>query len=199
MTHTLTYLKARGGYATMREMKRAAIQTREIANLLKDGEIEKIRPGLYRLANYPKSVPFRATLIDVCQAMPRGVICLLSALDFHELTTFNPSEVYVAIPHAQKPRQVRYPPIRSFFFRERSYSPGIVQVETRSGTIKVYNKEKTICDMFRYRDKLGEDLALEALKTYLRTKAADLHALQKYAAICQVKTVLTPYLKAMSA
>lgn len=88
----------------MREMKRAAIQTREIANLLKDGEIEKIRPGLYRLANYPKSVPFRATLIDVCQAMPRGVICLLSALDFHELTTFNPSEVYVAIPHAQKPR-----------------------------------------------------------------------------------------------
>ena len=197
MTHALTYLKARGGYATMQEMKRAAIQTREIAKLLKDGEIEKIRPGLYRLANYPKSVPFRATLIDVCQAMPRGVICLLSALDFHELTTFNPSEVYVAIPHAQKPRQVRYPPIRSFFFRERFYSPGIVQVETRSGTIKVYNKEKTICDMFRYRKKIGENLALEALKNYLRGKGSNIKKLHQYAVICRVKTIIVPYIKAM--
>lgn len=199
MKHALTYMKTHGGYATMRDMKTASIQTREIAKLLKDGKIDKIKPGLYRLADHPKDSPFRATLIDVCEAMPKGVICLLSALDYHELTTFNPSEVHVAIPHAEKPRRIHYPPTKSFFFRERFYSPGISQVRTKSGTIRVYNKEKTICDMFRYRYKLGENLALEALKMYLRQKGADLRTLQKYAAICQVKTVLIPYLKAMSA
>jgi predicted transcriptional regulator of viral defense system len=183
----------------MRDMKIASIQTRDIAKLLEVGEIERIKPGLYRLANLPQDVPFRATLIDVCEAMPKGVICLLSALEFYDLTTFNPSEVYVAIPHASKPQQIQYPPTRTFFFRERFYLPGIVHVNSKHGTIRVYNEEKTICDMFRYRNKLGEGLALEALKTYLRRKEANLQALQKYASICHVKTVLIPYLKAMSA
>jgi predicted transcriptional regulator of viral defense system len=199
MPDALEYLKARGGYATMKEMKRAAIQTRRIASLLHEGKIEKIKPGLYRLADYPKSTPFRATIIDVCRAMPKGVICLLSAVEYHELTTFNPQQVYVAIPHAGKPQMIHYPPIRPFFFRPRFYSPGIMQIRTRSGTIRVYTKEKTICDLFRYRHKLGENLALEALKNYLRQEGANLIALQKYAEICQVKTVLIPYLKAMVA
>ena len=72
MKHALTYMKAHGGYAAMRHMKAASIQSREIAKLLKDGEIEKIKPGLYRLADHPKDTPFRATFIDVCEAMPGG-------------------------------------------------------------------------------------------------------------------------------
>jgi len=199
MKHALAYLRSRGGYGTMRDMKAASIQTREIAQLLEEGTIEKIKPGLYRLAVFPERTPFRATLIDVCEAMPKGVICLLSALDFHELTTFNPSEVYVAIPHAEKPPRITYPPVKTFFFRERFYAPGIVQVRTKNGSVRVYNKEKTICDMFRYRYKLGENLAFEALKTYLRRKGANLNELQKYAEICQVRTVLIPYLKAIAA
>jgi len=195
--HAQTFLKSRGGYGTMRDMKAASIQTREIAELLQDGTIEKIKPGLYRLASHSKEYPFRSTLIDVCEAMPKGVICLLSALDYHELTTFNPSEVYVAIPHADKPPKMKYPPIKTFFFRERLYAPGVIRVRTGNSIVRVYNKEKTICDMFRYRYKLGENLAFEALKTYLRRKGADLNALQKYAEICRVKTVLLPYLKAL--
>lgn len=181
----------------MRGMKEASIQTREIARLLEDGAIEKIKPGLYRLASHPKEAPFRATLVDVCEAMPRGVICLLSALEFYELTTFNPSEVYVAIPHADKPPKIAYPPVKAFFFRARFYTPGIVNVRTKQGDLRLYNVEKTICDMFRYRNKLGENLALEGLRTYLGRKGANLSTLQKYAEICQVKTVMIPYLKAM--
>jgi predicted transcriptional regulator of viral defense system len=199
MADALEYLKAHGGYATMKEMKRVAIQTRRIASLFREGRIEKIKPGLYRLVGYPKSTPFRATLIDVCTAMPKGVICLLSAVEYHELTTYNPQHVYVAIPHAGKPQRIHYPPIRPFFFRPRFYSPGILKIRTRSGTIRVYGKEKTICDLFRYRHKLGESLALEALKNYLRMEGANPVALQRYAEICQVKTVLIPYLRAMLA
>ena len=114
MKHVIAYLRSRGGYGTMREMKQASIQTRDIAHFLEGGTIEKIKPGLYRLASHPKEVQFRATLVDVCEAMPRGVICLLSALDYHELTTFNPSEVYGAIPHAAKPQRIGYTPVKTF-------------------------------------------------------------------------------------
>jgi len=122
---------------------------------------------------------------------------LLSALDFHGLTTFNPSEVHVAIPHVAKPPRIFYPPIKPFFFRERFYTPGIESVREPAGEIRVYGKEKTICDMFRYRRKLGEDLAMEALKQYLKQKDANTARLLKYAAVCQAKTVMMPYLKAL--
>jgi predicted transcriptional regulator of viral defense system len=199
LKHVLTYIRKHGGYATMKEMKAASIQTRDIAALLKEGEIERIKPGLYRLSGHPSETPFRATLTDICEAMPKGVICLLSALEYHGLTTANPSEVYVAIPHGAKPQRIHYPPIKPFFFRERFYAPGILYVGDNGGDIRVYDKEKTICDTFRYRNKLGEEIAFEALKSYLRQKGANRIALQKYAAICQVKTVLVPYLRALSA
>ena len=84
-----------------------------------------------------------------------------------------------------------------FYFRDRFYEPGIETIQTKYGDIKLYNREKTICDMFRYRNKLGEDLALEGLKNYLASQDADLYKLRQYAKICQVKTVVFPYLKAL--
>jgi predicted transcriptional regulator of viral defense system len=197
MNPVIAYLKSHGGYGSMRDMKAASIQTREIARLLENGSIEKIKPGLYRLAKRVTAGTFRDTLIDACEAMPRGVICLLSALDFHDLTTFNPSEVYIAIPHSDKPPKISYPPVRTFFFRNRFYAPGILSVRTPGGIVRIYNREKTVCDMFRYRHKLGENLAVEGLKAYLARKDANLVALRKYAELCQVKTTLMPYLKAI--
>lgn len=197
MNPVVAYLKSHGGYGSMRGMKSASIQPREIARLLENGTIEKIKPGLYRLAKRLTAGPIRDTLIDACEAMPRGVICLLSALDYHDLTSFNPSEVYIAIPHSDKPPKISYPPVRTFFFRDRFYSPGILSVRTPNGYVRVYNMEKTVCDMFRYRRKLGENLAIEGLKTYLARKDANLTSLRKYADLCQVKTTLIPYLKAI--
>ncbi len=194
----LDYIKKRGGYATLKELKSAAFQTRDISRLIKEGSIEKIKPGLYRLPEFSFGVKFRGSLIDICRAIPDGVICLTSALEFHDLTTFNPTEVFVAIPHASKPPQISYPPVRTFYFRERFYVPGIQTERTKTGTIKVYNREKTICDMFRYRNKLGEDLPIEGLKNYLRSRDANLTLLQKYAVQCQVKTVMIPYLRALT-
>jgi predicted transcriptional regulator of viral defense system len=190
------YIKSSGGYARMKELRAAGFQTREISALVSQGRIERVKPGLYRLAGYGASGE-QAGLVEVCRAVSGGVICLLSALDFHGLTTFNPSEIHVAIPHGAKAPHLFYPPIKTFFFRERFYTPGIESVRIPAGEVRIYGKEKTICDMFRYRRKLGEDLAMEALKQYLRLKDANTTLLLKYAAVCQAKTVMMPYLKAL--
>ena len=201
----VSYLKKHGGYARMKELKKSSIYARDIAKLLDQGVIEKVKPGLYRLAkietikpefNEPGKLP-SASIIDVCHAMPEGVICLASALEFYGLTTFNPSEVNVAIPNSAKPPKILYPPVKIFYFRERFYKPGIEQIKTQAGIVKIYNREKTICDMFRYRKKIGEDIALEGLKNYLKLEDANINKLREYAEICQVKTVMMPYLKAL--
>ena len=208
MKNIITYFKQHGGYALMKDLKAASFQTRDIARLLKKGTIAKVKPGLYRLANVgeiviplPKIKGSGSTIsqeiIDVCRAIPDGVICLVSALAFYDLTTFNPSEIYVAIPNAAKVPKIDFPPLRVFYFRERFYRLGIENIQVPRCTIKIYSKEKTICDMFRYRNKYGEDLALEGLKNYLSRKEANVNKLRKYAEICQVKTVLMPYLKAL--
>jgi predicted transcriptional regulator of viral defense system len=192
------FLTSTGGYARMKELRTAGFQSREIAALLAQGSIERVKPGLYRLAGYGETGE-HSGLVEVCRAVPDGVICLISALDYHGLTTFNPSEVYVAIPHGAKPPRIFYPPIKTFFFRERFFTPGIEQIQAPAGAIRVYGKEKTICDMFRYRGKLGEDLAMEALKQYLKLKDASTARLLEYAAICQAQTIMMPYLKALVA
>jgi predicted transcriptional regulator of viral defense system len=208
MEKIVTYFKKHGGYALMKELKASSFQTRDIARLLKEGAIVKVKPGLYRLANIGEMVlplpkikgsgnMISQGIIDVCKAIPDGVICLVSALAFHDLTTFNPSEIYVAIPNAAKVPKIDFPPLRVFYFRERFYKPGIEHITAPNCTIKIYNKEKTICDVFRYRNKYGEDLALEALKNYLSRKKANVNKLRKYAEICQVKTNMMPYLKAL--
>jgi predicted transcriptional regulator of viral defense system len=180
----------------MADMKATGIHTREIARALSDGVIDKVKPGLYKLRDYRWDA--RSTLLDVCHANRAAVICLSSALEFHGLTTLNPSEITVAVPHNTDRFILRYPPIRVFYFPDTFYVPGIKEVKAKAGTLRIYNREKTICDMFRYRNTLGLDLALEALRTYLKLKEANIKALGEYAAICHVKTVMMPYMKAIA-
>lgn len=181
----------------MKDLKNQSFHTRDIANLLEKGIIEKVKPGLYKLVNYDYDHSVSTSLVDVCNAIPQAVICLSSALSFHGLTTFNPSEVLIAIPNAWKPHKIIYPPVKFFYFRDRFYTPGIKIVKTGGKDIRVYTMEKTVCDIFRYRNKLGVDIALEGLKNYLKLKESNINKLSKYAEICQVKTVMMPYVKAI--
>jgi len=193
------YIAKNGGFASMKELKEANFHTRDITRLVKEKTIEKIKPGFYRLANYSFFKDVNVSLITVCRAQPQAVICLLSALDYYEMTDFNPSEIYFAIPHSQKKKIIITPPVKTFFFRERFYKPGIEIMKTKYGELRIYNREKTVCDMFRYRNKLGEDLATQALKSYLKQKNKSIATLIKFAEICQVKTVITPILKGLLA
>ncbi|MDP2365029.1 MAG: type IV toxin-antitoxin system AbiEi family antitoxin domain-containing protein [Ignavibacteria bacterium] len=199
MEEITSYMAKKGGFATMKEMKEANIHTRDIANLVRENVIEKIKPGVYRLSDYKFFKDINLSLITVCKAEPKAVICLISALDFYEMTDFNPSEIYYAIPHSKKSTPINNPPAKTFYFRERFYKPGIEIVKTKYGEMRIYNKEKTVCDMFRYRNKLGEELAMQALKNYLRQKKKSIATLIKYAEICQVKTVMIPILKSLTA
>ena len=206
----ITFFKGRGGYARMKELKAASFQTRDISRMVRENLIVKVKPGLYRLPNVGRIVlpalkvkgsgsTISQGIIDVCRAIPEGVICLASALEFYGLTTFNPSEIYVAIPNSGKMPKIDYPPVKVFYFRDRFYKLGIDTISAGSTIVKVYSKEKTICDMFRYRNKLGEDLALEGLRNYLTRKDADIAKIGEYASICRVKSILMPYIKALVA
>jgi len=184
-------------YLKMKDLKAASFQTRDIAKLLKQGIIHKIKPGLYRLDTYYDCNNISTSFIDICQAVPKGVICLISALDFHGLTTFNPADIYVAVPQGEKIPKIIYPPVKGYYFSKQIYSAGIEIYNTSYGVVKIYNKEKTICDMFHYRNKLGEDLALEGLKNYMQMKGYSINNLMKYAKICHVYSTIYPYLKAI--
>jgi predicted transcriptional regulator of viral defense system len=196
MKDVLGFFSRNHGYARTKELKAQSFQPRDIAVLIKQGKIEKIKTGLYRLADMTDGEISRS-FIDVCKAMPKGVICLASALSYYELTTFNPSEIYVAIPNEAKYTHIECPPVKVYFFRQRFYNPGIETITAPQGMVKIYGMEKTICDMFRYRKKLGEDMALEALRNYLQRKSADIPKLEQFAKTCEVKTIITPYLKAL--
>lgn len=159
--------KRNNGFARMKEMREESIQTRDIAEAVKEGIIEKIKPGLYKLVSYDfdENEGFAA----VCNADKKAVICLLSAAAYHELTTFIPSEIYTALPMNTPRFNISYPPCKVYYFKGIKYELGIEEIETGSGKIKIYSKEKTIVDLFRYKNKIGEDVALEVLKTYMRS------------------------------
>ena len=197
MDKIIKYIRDKGGFARMNELRGASFQTRDIARLVHEGKIEKIKAGLYKLPGIITSVNINSSLIEISHAVPRGVIALASALAHYELITFVPMEVYVAIPMSDKPPKVDYPPIRFFYYPERFFRAGIEVIRTHAGTVRMYNREKSICDMFRYRDKLGENIALEALKNYLRLKDSNIKKLSEYAVVCRVKTIVLPYVKAM--
>jgi len=196
MKSLINYFK-HNRYARMKELKKASFQTRDISSLLNQGIIHKIKPGLYRLEEIFDVGGVSTSLLDVCQAIPEGVICLISALDFYDLTTFNPSAIYIAVPQSGKFPKIIYPPIKGYYFSKDVYEAGIEHIKTRYGTVKIYNREKTICDMFRYRNKLGEDLAFEGLKNYLNLKGFNVGKIMEYAKICRIETIITPYLKAI--
>jgi len=183
------------GYARMKDIKASGFQTRDIRNLLKAGRIVKVKPGVYRLAD---TQPGESNgLVEVCLAIPKAVICLSSALAFHELTTFVPTAIAYAIPRSDKPVKLAHPPTEPYFFSEAQYKTGVEYRETESGDIRLYGMEKTICDCFRFRNTLGEDIALEGLKEYLRRRDRDLSKLAKLAKVCRVRAIVSQYVKVL--
>ena len=195
---TLSLFKKGTGYMHMRELKAAKVQPRVIAGLLRDELLERIQPGLYRLSNVPDGEAPRS-FFDVAAAIPKGVICLQSALAFYELTTQNPGEVWLAVPNSYKPPKIAFPPIRYFFFRDRWYSAGSETVHQGKKMFRIYSPEKSICDAFHVRNRIGEDVAIEALRTYLTRKNSSPSKLLAVAKVCGINNILMPYLKVMVA
>lgn len=189
------FMKEHSGYATMNEFKKAGIHTRKVREAVEKEILLKIKPGLYKLRDFQRDE--YEGFVDIHTANNSAIICLGSALAYHELTTFSPSRIDVAVPNNTDKFELNYPPFNVYFFRENMYKAGVETVDRDYGSFKVYNPTKTVCDMFRYRNKLGEDLALEGLQSYLNRSGSNLNELSRYMKICRVKTVMEPYVKAM--
>ena len=159
------------------------------------GLLVKITRGVFRLA---EAAPLSdADLIQVALRIQKGVICLISALAYHNLTTQIPHQIYVAIPlHAEKPR-LKYPPVRLFWFSRSVYSAGIDEHLIDGTSVSMYNREKTIADCFKYRNKIGLDISIEALKEGL-DRGCKIALIMKYARIDRVENVIRPYMEALT-
>jgi predicted transcriptional regulator of viral defense system len=187
---------AHGGMLRSSNAIRLGIHPRTLYAMRDAAEIEQVARGLYRLRTAPPlSSP---DLVPFAVRSPRAVVCLISALAHHGLTTQVPHAVYVALPsHAQIPK-IDNIPFQVFWYSEPSFSAGI-QVVTMDGVpVRVYSPEKTIADCFKYRNKIGLDVAIEGLRTYRdRERKPDFQALTKFAQIDRVQKVIRPYLEAI--
>ena len=196
MEKLLKIFKHQNGYATMNELRQKGVQTRTIAEAVSKNIIEKVKPGLYKLVDYPWDQ--HGSFADVCKSNMKAIVCLTSAAEYYELNTFNPSYVTVAVPHNTPKFKLDYPPIKVYYFTDSYYPHGIQTLSTKSGIVRIYNKEKTIGDLFRYINKIGEDIAVESLKTYLQDKKQrNISKLLEFSEICGVKKKIEPMIKAI--
>lgn len=153
-----------------------------------------MRGGVYM---HPDTdIPKHYGLVLACQKSPGGVICLLSALAYHEIGTQNPQEVWLAIDGKAKAPKVDYPALRLMRFSGDALSEGIERTQC-AFPIRVYNPAKTVADCFKFRNKIGLDVAIEALREGWRQQRFKINELDYYAKICRVDKVLTPYLDAI--
>ncbi len=178
-----------------RDLKEFNIPAEYLQRLYESGEMQRSGRGIYMLADSEATENF--SLVETCKRVPNGVICLLSALRFHNVGTQNPHEVWMAItPKAYRPK-IDYPPLKIVRFSGSAMSEGIEEHLLGDGLLRVYNVPKTVADCFRYRNKIGLDVALEALRSCWRERRATMDELWHYARIARVSTVMKPYLETL--
>ena len=187
-------LKPQAGAFRTGEALKAGVHPRTLYKMRDQGVIERLGRGMYRFADMPSLG--NPDLATVGMKVPKGVICLISALSYHEMTTEIPHEIYVALPRGAEPPRLDYPPIRIFWFSGSAFTEGVEQHDVDGIPVKVYNPEKTLADCFKYRNKIGLDVVLEVLKFYRQRKRFRVDDLMRYARICRVEKVMRPYLEA---
>jgi len=160
------------------------------------GKLQRIARGLYGLPD--AEITEHQTQIEVCQRVPRGVLCLLSALQFHEIGTQLPHNVWIALPEGSQTPSLSYPKLRIARLRGAAYSDGIQTVTDRGATIRAYSAAKTVTDCFKFRNKIGLDVALEALKDAWYSRKVTMVDLSHFAKINRVERVMRPYLELLA-
>ena len=187
--------KQNGGLLRMSAAIRSDIHRKTLRQMVEQGDVQKISRGLYLLIAAPSST--YPDLAMVGAKVPKGVICLISALSFHEITTQIPHEVYIAIDRNSEPPRIGYPPVRAFRFTGKAFTEGIEIHNIRPVRVRIYSREKTLADCFKYRNKIGLDTCLEALQMYKKQRRINIDALLKFADICRVEKAMRPYIEAI--
>jgi predicted transcriptional regulator of viral defense system len=199
MTNCIQELKKKfkenNGVMRFSAVLKAGFHSDTMAVMEKRGEIIKIGKGLFRLRGYGTG-PY-PDFLDASLQSPSGVICLVSALYFHEVTAEIPSRVDIAIRAGAWANRIKYPPVRFYRFSPDSWNAGIEKHEMEKQEVRVYNLAKTVADCFKFRNKLGADTARAALKTAVLEKGVKTAEIMKYAKICRVDKIIKPALEAI--
>ncbi len=190
----LNVFSAHGGYARADELREAGAHPAQLANLVSSGKIVRLKRGLYAILEEHTA---RSELVDVQHSVHGSVFCLGTALSLHGLGTWEPPLVQIAILRDSRIRLPAYPPIQLFSFSKNRFEIGVMDFRTSGGDVKAYDREKTICDVLRFRNALGQDIANEALKEYLRLRQKDIQKLIEYAVALRMEGTVRRYLEVL--
>ncbi|VAW80130.1 Protein co-occurring with FIG00645039: hypothetical protein with HTH-domain [hydrothermal vent metagenome] len=183
-----------GGQLRMSEAIRCGMTRYVLYKMRDNGVVEQVSRGIYRLVDLPPmSTP---DLVTVSLRFPKAVICLISSLSFHEMTTQIPHEVSVAVRRGARMPSLEYPPVHAYKFSTEAFKAGIEKHQIDGVTVQIYSAEKTLADCFKYRNKLGMEVVLEALKLYRSRKKFNISKLLEHARVCRVGEIMKPYLEA---
>jgi len=189
----ITIFQQQGGTLRTGKALKLGIHPRTLYAMRDSGLVEPLSRGLYSLTDWPHSGD--PDLTTVALKIPQAVICLVSALAFHELTTQIPDAVDIAIHHKARRPTLDYPPIRVFWFSGRAFDEGIETHTIDGAPVQVYGVAKTVADTLKYRKQIGLDIALEALKLYRQRRDFNVKELLHYGRICRVSQLMRPYLE----
>lgn len=188
-------IKSKGGLIRTKEAISSGIYPRTLNELVKDRKLEIVSRGIYRYGTSTQiSDP---DLVIVATRIPHGVICLISALSYHKITTQIPHKVYVALKRDARTPRLDFPPVAIQRFSGKAFLEGIEKHNIDGVEVKIYNAEKTLADCFKFRNKIGMDVVLEAMKIYKSKMKFNIRAIMHYSRICRVDKIITPYLEAI--
>jgi len=183
-----------GGIIHTAEAIKKGINSKTLYALRDKGMLEQVSRGVFRLFDHDISSP---DFVTIMSRAPHAVICLITALSFHELTTQIPHAIDIAIARNARAPRINWPPIRVYRRSPMVFEAGIEKHQIDGVTIQIYSAEKTLVDCFKYRNKLGIDIVLEALKFYRVRKPLKVDDVIKYAKICRVEKIMMPYLESI--
>jgi predicted transcriptional regulator of viral defense system len=191
--HRVLELARHKGMLRGSDLTEIAVPRVVLTRMISKGLLERVAHGIYREAGTQGSA--HESLATIAIKAPQAVFCLLTALQFHELTTQLPRQVWIAMPRGSHTPKIDYPPIKMVQFANEAYATGIEVVERDQVPLKVYCAAKTIADCFKHRNKIGLDVAIEALRDARMQKKVSADDLWHYAKICRVANVMRPYLE----
>lgn len=194
-SHRLIRLASRRGSITRQEVIEAGIHTQTLSRLVRAGTLERVARGRYRVPDAPTTEHHGLAL--VAASVPKAVVCLLSALSYHGIGTQLPHEVWIAIDRRSRRPALAYPKLRVLRFSGQALSAGVNPHRIEGETVRVYSVAKTLADLFKYRNKIGLDVCLEALREAWRARRFTMEEVHRYARVCRVERVMRPYLEAL--
>jgi predicted transcriptional regulator of viral defense system len=183
------------GIVRPRDIEAIGVPREYLLRLYRQGKLNRTGRGIYTLPD--AAVTERHTYAEVAKRVPDAVLCLLSALAFHEITTQSPASVWIALGKGARTPALPSPSLRVVRLTEPSLSEGIEKHPVEGVSVRVYSAAKTVADCFKFRNKIGLDIAIEALKVCLRQKKATVNEIYRYAKLCRVSNVIRPYMEAL--